>query len=203
MIVGLDLLTGCERVMGNKDKYVQLLKGLVNDQRETVEEIKVLSRNRHYEEALFKVHSLKGVSANIGATKLANALTKFEQVAKQENDKDLLIAQSEQIEHIFSTLSQDVLKAFDLVDSTEKEIEKTAISRVEMISLLEKAEPYIMKRKPLYCKEFVKKLNRIEFRKNLLLQQEDLAKSISKYDYTRALEIQRSLIETLRRMDDE
>jgi two-component system, sensor histidine kinase and response regulator len=75
---GFDLPGALKRVAGNRALYRQLLQSLVHTQADAAERLQAALERNNLKEATLILHSLRGVSANLGATALADAATQLE-----------------------------------------------------------------------------------------------------------------------------
>lgn len=67
---GIDSAKGLRNIGGNKLSYLKVLQGFRNLYANFAEELEVVLADSDMEQALLKIHSLKGVAGNIGAVKL-------------------------------------------------------------------------------------------------------------------------------------
>jgi PAS domain S-box-containing protein len=75
---GFDLPGALKRVAGNRALYCQLLQSLVHTQADAAQRLEAALQSNNLQEAALIVHALRGVSANLGATALAEAATRLE-----------------------------------------------------------------------------------------------------------------------------
>ncbi|SMF14236.1 PAS domain S-box protein [Desulfovibrio gilichinskyi] len=69
-LAGIDTAKGLSNIGGNKKGYLRVLKGFKNDYGKFADEFKILIDKLELEKAAMNIHSLKGVSGNIGANRL-------------------------------------------------------------------------------------------------------------------------------------
>ena len=81
-IVGLDAVEGLQRVGGNRELYVRLLRDFARDFEKVSEELESASPD----EARSLAHSFKGAASNLGAVMLAESGEKIEKAAREEFD---------------------------------------------------------------------------------------------------------------------
>ncbi|ACS81352.1 multi-sensor hybrid histidine kinase [Maridesulfovibrio salexigens DSM 2638] len=67
---GIDCAKGLRNIGGNKESYLKVLQGFKDRYGDFQEELKAALADSGPEQALIKIHSLKGISGNIGAVKL-------------------------------------------------------------------------------------------------------------------------------------
>jgi len=70
------------------DLYYAILDTFVNDHANAINEYQTYYQNHQFEECIRSIHSLKGVSANIGAEKLSLAAKNLEHCLKLNRDKN-------------------------------------------------------------------------------------------------------------------
>jgi two-component system sensor histidine kinase/response regulator len=80
---GFDLPGALRRVAGNSALYRQLLQSLVHTQADAAERLQAALQSENLKEAAQILHALKGISANLGATALADATTELEAALQQ------------------------------------------------------------------------------------------------------------------------
>jgi signal transduction histidine kinase/CheY-like chemotaxis protein len=80
---GLDTAAGLSRTRGKRDLYLSLLKQFVADFQSFQEQAIQLLRNGSLNDAQRLAHSLKGVAANLGALRLADAASEMEQMLRR------------------------------------------------------------------------------------------------------------------------
>ncbi len=81
---GFDLPGALRRVAGNRALYCQLLQSLVHTQADASQRLEAALKTNNLKEAALIVHALRGVSANLGATSLAEAATRLELELNQQ-----------------------------------------------------------------------------------------------------------------------
>jgi PAS domain S-box-containing protein len=81
---GFDLPGALRRVAGNRALYCQLLQSLVHTQADAAQRLEAALKTNNLKEAALIVHALRGVSANLGATSLAEAATRLELELNQQ-----------------------------------------------------------------------------------------------------------------------
>ncbi|MBF0620369.1 MAG: response regulator [Magnetococcales bacterium] len=110
---GLSIQTGILRLGGNSDLYLQLLKKFHDNNCQTVEQIEKTLNNQNWEEARQRVHSIRGVAGNIGATTLFETGQTLETALKSPDQNDpmaqsapFIHAMNETLESIQSLLNE-------------------------------------------------------------------------------------------------
>ncbi|MDH3347590.1 MAG: response regulator [Desulfobulbaceae bacterium] len=135
---GIDIASGLNRVVNNKELYLLLVEDFIKDNEHTVTSIKQSLNDKDLETLCHLIHTLKGVAGNIGATSVYNAAIKLEQ-GLREDSKNINELMNHTIEVLQSAL--DTFKGFlhdqhlhaAKIDRPEKEeqisIDKDALSR--------------------------------------------------------------------------
>lgn len=81
-----DINDGLKRVGGNKKLYLNLLEKFYTKNFNIVSEVKAALKENDYEKAVRLIHTIKGVSGNLGAIRLNKASTIIEQEVKNNNE---------------------------------------------------------------------------------------------------------------------
>ena len=112
---GIDQTMGLRHVAGNLALYQDLLQRFVQSQRQAVSETQLLLASDDLLSAVRRVHSLRGVAANIGATRLAQATqlleTYLDQTADQDLDSGIIHQYMQGVEHAHTEVIQSLLAA--------------------------------------------------------------------------------------------
>jgi len=81
---GIDTNAGVQRVGGSVESYLKLLKKFVSNQADAINEIIHSHANGSNEEAVRLAHTLKGVSATLGADELSSIAAKLEKSLNEQ-----------------------------------------------------------------------------------------------------------------------
>ncbi|WP_320174275.1 response regulator [Maridesulfovibrio sp.] len=96
---GIDCARGLRNIGGNKTSYLKVLQGFKDRYVDFQDELKAALIDSGPEQALMKIHSLKGISGNIGAVKLYEFCRLLEGDLREEGrsgyEEDLLLFVSE------------------------------------------------------------------------------------------------------------
>ena len=141
---GIDLLSGLSRVGGNKQLYVKLLCKFREGQQNATSEIMTAFQSENREAAERMVHTVKGVSGNLGAQSLYLAAAKLENAIK-EGEENIHPPLTEFGSHMKMVMDGIKVLAERLADqeetgpSTEVSIDKEAVKLLlqDMARLLE------------------------------------------------------------------
>ncbi|WP_319764135.1 PAS domain S-box protein [Maridesulfovibrio sp.] len=85
----LNTRQGLKRVAGKRDTYLRLLKQFRDNYSDTLSNVDEAIASKSNDVALHAVHSLKGVSGNIGATALYSILVELEKALIKNSDKEI------------------------------------------------------------------------------------------------------------------
>jgi two-component system sensor histidine kinase/response regulator len=87
-IDGLDTNNGLRRVLGKKPLYLSMLRKFVTGQKFVTSKIFNELENNNWDAAMLLAHTLKGVSGNIGATKLQSLAENLEIAIKKHDPRE-------------------------------------------------------------------------------------------------------------------
>jgi len=181
------------RLGNKKDFYYDLLKIYLDDYSDLVEEFSYMKLNKQYVEAKRFIHSLKSVTANIGARKLSRFIVKFEGKYEAYNE----ISLNEKLEEL-SDLNEELLntiKRIIPIRKIEGKIKDSDFNLYEalnnLLNVLEKANAKEIKDCMNYL---VSNAQNIE-----VSEQINMAKElVGKYHFTAAKAKVESIIVTLK-----
>lgn len=122
---GIDMKTGLHRVGNNQQLYRTLLKKFSLNQATVLGEIQAALHNNQLKDATHLIHTIKGISGNIGAMGLHTAAHNLESKIKEEGAK------------VDITLLEPVQAHFDQVLSSIADLENTNNIQVEQNDDLE------------------------------------------------------------------
>lgn len=194
-IIGLNEADGCDRVMGKKHVYLRILRNFISDERNLMKDIKREYACNNLEEVYMKVHTLKGISGNIGAYLLENKIKTLETIIKTNKNKNLIDRQIEDTNLVFDNLIND------LENKLPKEIINNnceiKYSKEQFIDFLTEIEPWIIKRNPKQCRILIDQYKCVVWPDMFVKDFNELIKCLSRYRYNEALDIQKHLIDRL------
>ena len=95
-ISGLNTTSALARIAGNVPLYSNLLNKFVNNHSQAIVNIRQLLTSNDIEGAVRAAHTLKGVTASIGATDLSLALAQLEQIIEQGHSYGAQLSKAEQ-----------------------------------------------------------------------------------------------------------
>ena len=111
-IFGLDSVAGLKRVLGNRKLYLSLLQQYIRGQVQTVSRMRQALAAGNKASVAATAHSLKGVSANIGATLILQATVAIEQASRSHNPDLAIPPLLDSLEKNLSTLVQAISSRF-------------------------------------------------------------------------------------------
>ena len=88
-IEGMDTAQGLSRFGGKTDKYIKTLRIYAKDLQKNIEQLSLMQKNETYDDFVVCIHTMKGVSGNIGATGIFE-LTKELELAGKNSDFDFV-----------------------------------------------------------------------------------------------------------------
>ncbi|MDO8926962.1 MAG: PAS domain S-box protein [Sideroxyarcus sp.] len=97
-IEGLDTGDGLRRVLGKKKLYLWMLRKFISGQRASVAEIRRALDSNDSHSAELLVHTLKGVSGNIGATVIQHLAEQLESAIREPRPRQQIDASLEQLD---------------------------------------------------------------------------------------------------------
>ncbi|BDU50088.1 response regulator [Haliovirga abyssi] len=100
-IEGVDIKSGVERILGNKELYFKFIYDFIDKSQKYVEEIKGYLYKNDIENARKVAHALKGVSGNLSAKDIQEKSTKLEKILKDNGDYKEELVELEKVVGIF------------------------------------------------------------------------------------------------------
>jgi len=141
-IYGVDTEMGIYRLSGNKDLYDKLLYSFATEQIEIVEKIK--NNLEDYVLLQNQAHQLKGVSGNIGATKVYQLSSELERMAELHCPLNDLKVAAEAVANEFQKVSAEIVlaatKKEQVISTEEIYSENTDEIILKLAGMLEKGD---------------------------------------------------------------
>ncbi|MBF0450656.1 MAG: response regulator [Candidatus Magnetomorum sp.] len=195
-IPGISIETGLSRSNNNQALYLRLLKKFHQCYtRKDLETLKIWIRNNETDQSAQWVHTLKGVSGNIGAEDLQKATTAFETSIKTDTDS---------LKKTLETFSKTYL---DLLDALEKlpffdehlsdSSQKKQIEPQKLKSMLNELIDFISKRKPKPCIQMIEDLNNYELPEAIVQDIKALNVLLKRYRFKEASEKMAGIIDKI------
>jgi|GEM_PF-565920 len=148
---GIDTNAGVQRVGGSVESYLKLLQKFVSNQADSINEIIHSHANGNNEEAVRLAHTLKGVSATLGADELSRIAAKLEKSLNEQPEllpENLLGQTSKALEQTLALLKSGLnlevpsLEGESEVVTPAELAELPADFKNKLESLMEKLEQY-------------------------------------------------------------
>lgn len=188
VIPQVDVAAGIENYGNSRQRYIQILRYIFDDGEEQIARMRKQVRQKRYDEYLFEVHALKGLTKGIGAMQLSEMAWAQEMAAREKNydiideGSDYLFEQYQMllanIKFVFQdngiALTEEV-KVQD-VELTPSEYTAQLLSMMGSLDMLEQQEA---EKKVKAMLSF-----RMEERKRQML--EDVKRCIKNFDYDEA-----------------
>ncbi|MBN2047120.1 MAG: PAS domain S-box protein [Anaerolineaceae bacterium] len=111
-LAGIDYAEGVERMNGNESFYRRMLKKLIVEIDQTLEETRRAMESNEVESAIMSAHSLRGVAANLSALRLAEIAKTFE-AALKAGQSDAVRAGYEQFCSVCAETRERLIQFFD------------------------------------------------------------------------------------------
>lgn len=179
------------RVSGNMELYVKILKKFYDDNKELISKIKELIEEKEWENLKFKIHTLKGVSANLGSRFIPKLCEELEKIVQKESEiTKFEIFNSFELE-LFKTL-KEIGTIKKNVEISENEILSEEILKRQLYKLVEVLENFDVKaenifyniKETLISKKYDKEVEQIE-------------SYLKKYDFEEATKISKKIYKAL------
>ena len=196
---GIEVKKGLARVRDNRVLYKNLLAKFHRDYADATSRIKDAVDNHDSEQFRHLVHTIKGVSGNIGAADLERAASDLETGADQEN-----VGGIEDLIHRFNTALTIVLDSIaQVVESDSEKKETTSKDPVAdtgvLLQLLLKLQPHILDREAKPCKDIMEEIADYTWPDAYVPGIVDLNRYIAKYKFKNAQELISQIIDNLKR----
>jgi len=192
---GIDIKWGVQRIGGNIELYESLLKNFLQDHRYALEKIRVSLEDERPEEARRLVHTLSGVSGNLGATLLEKASIFFEQHIKQKNHSHY-DADFHQLEQSFSEVMNGL--QIWLRSRTDNNAQPIPASHELLGDVLEKFESMLQEADSAALQLLPQVLSKLGMKKNSS-ESEQLTTLLQEYNFDSALEKYSDMLSSYRR----
>jgi len=182
-----------ERVANNEKIYLDIIRKYVNNYQDFIVRIKELVKNKDIETIKRELHTLKGVSGNIGADKTHNLIERVENAYKK--DQNILGHKSfKQLENSIGKDISDINNLLNNITSTisNEEIYSKEETLEKLISLLNQIEDYEVECE-ITLESIIETLKYFELENIVLLKTK-----LSSYDYEASYKICKAMISKLK-----
>ena len=169
----IDIETGLFHMVGNKKLYIKILKDFYNK----YNSIKLEEADD--KELKRIVHTIKGLSANIGAMKLNKIAIKLDKTL----DRSLFDEFYKRLFEVINEIEDKLLK-----DEKNNKNRKKIVSDKEKKELFDKLKQTLEEELPNEANEIIKKIEEIDLSKEESKKLEKIKNSIEEFDFEEALE---------------
>ncbi|MGL1894274.1 MAG: transporter substrate-binding domain-containing protein [Spirochaetaceae bacterium] len=192
-IEGIDTKSGLIRVGNNSKLYRKLLKQFVEDYSDVTKKISKLSVTGKVGEAIREAHSVKGVSANLGAEMLQRQMAEIEEKLKDEEDLQEVLSKADSIiKRLVASIEESGILAED--DIGDNDVLLKNMERDELTKMLYLAIDYLIKKKPKPALEIFESLEEYALPQDMKNGIEESRKFLSKYKMKEAADMLKALI---------
>ena len=175
------------RVLGNIKLYIEILKKFANDNKDTINRIREVVNKEEKENCKLKIHTLKGVSANLGNKYIPKLCEQLENRLEKEIEITKFLE--------FSKLELELERAIREIDSvksnvivSEREIFSREILKEKLQMLTEVLENFDIKSEKLFY-SIKETLIEMEYKE----ETENIEIFLKKYEFEEALKISRKI----------
>ncbi len=181
---GFDIQDGLSRASNDEALYLELLNLFKEDSKSLVNQIKTTFKDGDFENTCSLVHNIKGVSGNLGATKLFQKANNLE-LALKADEKSLY----QELYEIFEKELDTVMASLEKINS-EKQHKQTLTQEVsdevnaqKLLAILREYKSFVKANKPKKCKNLLNEINNIEFSQDLAKKIDLLGNQLSRYNF--------------------
>jgi HPt (histidine-containing phosphotransfer) domain-containing protein len=175
------------RVSGNIKLYIEILKKFANDNKDTINRIREVVNKEEKENCKLKIHTLKGVSANLGNKYIPKLCEQLENRLEKEIEITKFLE--------FSKLELELERAIREIDSvksnvivSEREIFSREILKEKLQMLTEVLENFDIKSEKIFY-SIKETLIEMEYKE----ETENIEIFLKKYEFEEALKISRKI----------
>lgn len=188
-IEGVDFQDGMLRLGQNKTLYLKLLKMFIKEHQYSVDDIKQKLAAGDIKGAKLKAHTLKGVSANLGAKALSVIASRLERQFKEkdqpENDPKL------------SALADNLACFIEGIDRIFSREEKTKAQALNLKSQLREFRIQIAQHDFSATRKIQGLIKQVETEKDSYHRLKYIEQTLEQFDYEKASQLITALIKTL------
>ncbi|MBF0444274.1 MAG: response regulator [Magnetococcales bacterium] len=203
-IQGLNINDGLGRVMGNRKLYLKLLHRFMEDHVNDVSSVKKALDDGNFEEAANIVHSIKGVSSNIGAKNLQFKTEVLEKTIKERVYKAI----SKAFES-FATAHNELLPAMQPLSvikeepdtdevHTDAEVTETCVVDNNKVAILCQKLIKLLKDNSVETESILKELKSELATSSESFNMKKLVKKVDQYEFDAAIAIVHSITSNLK-----
>jgi len=185
---GIDLSTGLRYTGGNKQFYLSLLSGFAKRHANTEQQLRQNLAKEEHDKAVRLVHTLKGLSATIGANQLHELAVQLE---AQLRDKQPTLALEKMLTELEKVRAACTLLPPPEATSADKKLPPG--SKEQLSNILLELEPALVGADALRCKELDKLLHQWHWPIAVTPDIEQLKQLIAKYNFSAAATLLKNL----------
>jgi PAS domain S-box-containing protein len=188
----LNISAALKRLNGNYSLLSRLLNDFVQENEKTIEQLNVLLDKQEFETAKKLLHSIKGVSANLGANSLSQSASKLEQQIKDGVELSTLPLFTNAMTQTLVTIEEFKLTTASVTTSDSDSL----LSSQELLPLLENLHPYL-KNNDFLPESLLEPLRKIKSQKTIKSLLERLLNQVDAFDYNGALTTLEQIIDLI------
>ena len=195
---GIEVKNGLARVRGNRVLYKDLLARFHRDYSDATFRIKDAVESNDAERFRHLVHTIKGVSGNIGAVDLERAASDLEASADPDND-DSVEHLLERFNAALTVVLDSIVQIVEIGSEKKETPSKRPVGKTEvLLQLLLKLQLHVLDREAKPCKEIMRKIIGYTWPEEYVQGIVDLNRYIAKYKFKNAQKLMSEIIEKLK-----
>ena len=190
----LDMENGLKRLGGNRELYLRLLRDFVADHGDTLEKLLQELRTDQWENALHRIHTIRGVAGNLGGKALESAAAELEKACRAAgNAGDGVFALGEPL-RIFIDRHEALILAIGAIL-----VQQPVVAQVkpegppgdvtELRQLLEQLQCFLGRKEPRPCNEILKTLLQKRWPEEQKTLLAELNRLVNRYRLQEALDL--------------
>ena len=186
----LDMEEGINRLGGNRELYMRLLRDFIAGYGETPEQLMQELRAERREEAVHRVHAIRGIVASLGGKALATAAAEME-TALQQSEQGVSFALGEPL-RVFIDRHEALIMAIGAILARQPAVlpvrrEGPPGDLVELRDLLKRLKEFLGRKEPLPCKEIMVTLLQKRWSESYEETLAELNRLVQRYRLTEAI----------------
>ncbi|MBI9082385.1 MAG: response regulator [Desulfobacterales bacterium] len=191
---GIDTATVLKKIGGNIKLYKKLLSEFYHAYSDAENQIKSALDTEDQELTLRLVHTIKGVSGNIGARDLQQISAELESAVKEGD--------ANRIERTMKSFTKSlgvVIQSVEMFSKEEASHEGEGVlaGPIELLEFIGRLEPYVQKYKPNQCKNIIEEINVKVWPTEYMKDLAELSALVDKYKFKEAQVVLSSLKQRL------
>jgi PAS domain S-box-containing protein len=194
--VGLNVEDGLNRVSGNQKFYLKLLRNFVAEYGETPTLLLQELRTNRLEDAIHRIHAIRGIAGNLGGKEMEVAAVELEnacQAAMDNAGSTVPFAIGEPL-RIFIDRHKSLITAIGAVLAQQPAVlpdkpEGPSGSAAELRPFLERLKLALASKEPLPCKKILEELLQCRWSKDHETALAEVNRMVQKYRLTEALSL--------------